>query len=135
MATKKFEPFSKVDNVGNMLKMYFYKETNTSRIALQLVKENRERELGMINHETKTLHLQRQRKVHLFLKLNAYGFNYTLINDKMVKKISVRDEFALWEFSPKYLIKHGQIMNFKNSGGFELQIFLPLKLMDKFKVY
>jgi hypothetical protein len=135
MATKKFEPFSKVDNVGNMLKMYFYKETNTSRIALQLVKENRERELGMINHETKTLHLQRQRKVHLFLKLKAYGFNYTLIKDKMIEKISVRDEFTLWEFSPKYLIEHGQIMNFKNSGGFELQIFLPLKLMDKFKVY
>lgn len=135
MDSEKFEPYSKVDKFGNMLKMYYYPNTNCSRIALKLETEKRERELGVIEHDTKTLSVKRERKRHLFMKFNAYGFNYTLCMDKIIERIVVRDEFCAWEITPKYLKEKGKILNFKNNGGFEVQIFLSLKDLDNYKLY
>lgn len=138
MATKKFkgkfDGFHKADDSGNLMRMYFYPDTNMSRVTLELKAEKRERELGVIDHKTKRLECRRDRSKHLFLKFNAYGLNYSLIDDPMIDKVFLYDDKNRW-ILPKNVIKEkGKFMNFKNKGGFELQIFVPLDEIDEYRV-
>jgi hypothetical protein len=131
---EKFDGFSKSDEHGNMLKLYFYPKTNMSRVTLMLKAEKRERELGVIDHKTKRLECRRDATKHLFLKFNAYGLNYSLVNDPMVDKVFLYDEKRRWILPKNVIIEKGKFLNFKNNGGFELQIFVPLDEINDYRV-
>jgi len=103
-------------------------------LSLKLVKEARRRRIGVINLERKTLEVKRTKSLHLFRKLNAYGFNHKLLNDsKLFDKVRLLDDFEEWLIPKEFILNNGSFLNFVNKGGFELQIFVPLEKLSDFK--
>jgi hypothetical protein len=93
----------------------------------------RKRMVGSIFPKQRIFEVKRERNKHLFLKLNAYGFNYHILsNAQLFDLIVLRDEYSTWRIPREYILENGQIMNFKNNGGFELQIFIPLEQINQF---
>jgi hypothetical protein len=122
----------KVDSSGNILRAYWYGDV--SRITLSLAKEKREREIGVINHALRRFEIKRDPKRHLFLKFNAYGMNHSLLNDQLFDSVLIEDGKNTWNVPNDWIIKNGKFLNFKNNGGFELQVFIPLDAITQFKV-
>lgn len=115
-----------VDKQGNQLWIM-----NSGNVFLKLVKEQRKRKLGFIDRGKKTFSIRRKRAVHLFRKGNAYGFNHHLLSKaKTFDMIILSDEFGEYEFPVSKVMQHGKsFMHFKQQG-FELQIFLPLEIIE-----
>ena len=122
----------KLDNSGNILRAYWY--GRVSRITLQLNKEKREREIGMIDHELRRFEVKRDPKRHLFLKFNAYGINHSLLGDGFFDKVLINDTKNIWLVPNEHILKVGKFLHFKNNGGFELQIFVPLDDIKEYKI-
>jgi hypothetical protein len=122
----------KVDSSGNILRAYWYGDV--SRITLSLAKEKREREIGVINHALRRFEIKRNPKRHLFLKFNAYGMNHSLLNDQLFDSVLIEDGKNTWNVPNDWIINNGKFLNFKNNGGFELQVFIPLDAITQFKV-
>lgn len=98
------------------------------QIYLYIKEENRKRNIARYDEETKTLFFLRDREKHLFRKINGYGFCYDLIHlEDFCENIVVFDNFETFRITKSTLNKHGEIMNFKNHGGFETQIFISLE--------
>jgi hypothetical protein len=79
--------------------------------------------------------MKRVRGIHLFKKLNAYGFNdYVLRNQSRVDWIRLSDDLGNhWKIPVNYVLNSGSYLNFK-SQGFELQRFVSLEDLEKFRV-
>lgn len=120
------------DEFGNLL----ISRTNGKRvlISLKLVAEKRPRKIGTINIAQKTIDMERVRNKHLFRKSNSYGFNHNLLKKTLLfDKVRLRDDQNEWLIPKDFILENGHFLNFKNQGGFELQIFLPLEMMEQFK--
>lgn len=104
---------------------------NSGNVYLKLLKEKKKRRLGFIDRGKKIFYIRRKRATHLFRKANAYGFNHHLISKaKSFDTISLKDEFGQYEFPVSKIIGHGRThLQFKEKG-FELQLFLPLEIIE-----
>lgn len=116
------------DKVGNTL----YRQGDI--IKLHLASEPHPRKLGKIDEVNKKLIVERNSTKHIFHKLNAYGFNYDLLNTA-TKFTHV--ELKITDLKKKYfvpieeIITKGQFLNFKGQG-FEVQIFLSLTIIEQY---
>lgn len=99
-------------------------------ISIKLKSESRTREIGVINPQERCFSVNRIREKHLFRKNNSYGFNhYILQNAKKFDKIKLSDDFGTWLIPIKLILEKGSFLHF-NKDGFELQIFLPLDVIQ-----
>ena len=99
-------------------------------ISIKLKSESRKREIGVINPQERYFAVNRIREKHLFRKNNSYGFNhYILQNAKKFDKIKLSDDFGTWLIPIKLILEKGSFLHF-NKNGFELQIFLPLDVIQ-----
>lgn len=120
------------DEFGNLL----ISRNNGRRVlvSLKLVSEDKARRIGTINIAQKTIDMERNRAIHLFRKSNSYGFNHNLLKKTLLfDKVRLRDDQNEWLIPKDFILENGHFLNFKNQGGFELQIFLPLNIMEQFK--
>jgi hypothetical protein len=117
------------DEAGNKLII------NGNRISLKFANEQYARLIGVINLENRFMFVLRTRKKHLFKKLNAYGFCYRVISEaKKFDYIKIADEFGTYLIPRKVMLDRGEFLHFKKQG-FELQIFLNIHLMNRYKLY
>lgn len=120
------------DEFGNEL----ISEQNNDTILLHLAlkEENyRNRKLGIILKDKRIFEAKRERNKHLFKKLDAYGFNYHVLkNAQAFDNVLLKDEYSTWLIPREFILENGKIMNFKNNGGFELQIFVSLEKIQPF---
>lgn len=110
---------------------------NSITLYIKLAAENRQRKIGIIDLPSKTLHIKRNRDKHLFRKFNAYGFCYKILSDtKKFDKIYLTDEHESWMIPLSFILdkENSSFLHFKGSGGFELQVFVPLDRMGEFKL-
>jgi len=122
------------DNQGNNL--IIRRKGKFVTLFLRLGSETFNREIGKINTDTKVLHIKRNKGKHLFRKFNAYGLCYQVIEDgKLFNKIRIKDEDSEWLIPKDWIVdnKDKKFLHFKGSGGFELQVFLPLEEIEQFK--
>lgn len=107
---------------------------DTILLYLALKEENyRNRKLGIILKDKRIFEAKRERNKHLFKKLDAYGFNYHIIkNAQAFDNVLLKDEYSTWLIPREFILENGKIMNFKNNGGFELQIFVSLEKIQPF---
>lgn len=116
------------DKDGNLL----YRQGNA--IKLHLKSEPHPRKIGNINEAEKFLHIVRDSTIHLFHKINGYGFNYTVLNSAKLFthiKLEIKDKKRIYLIPLVEILSQGKFMNFKNEG-FELQIFLSLTIIEQF---
>lgn len=119
------------DTTGNII----YRLNNT--LFIQLKNEKVPRKIGVINVEEKTLIIKRIENIHLFLKNNSYGFNYTVLSTattfdkvKLIEKTTAEtNEYVI---PLEEILKKGDFLNFKQQG-FELQIFLKKEIIEQWK--
>jgi len=125
---------TRMDEQGNSI--IVMQDDNILTLYLKLKSEDKKRKIGFINVNTKVLHITRNRSRHLFRKLNGYGFCYQIIEDgKKFNKIRLKDDKCEWLIPTSFILdkKNAQFLHFKGNGGFELQVFLPLETIEKFK--
>jgi hypothetical protein len=80
------------------------------------------------------LEVMRERSKHLFRKFNAYGFNHHILaNATLFDHVLLKEDNGVYNVPKEVILEKGKFMNFKNHGGFELQIFLPLDEIEKYK--
>lgn len=103
----------------------------SGNVFLKLDKENRQRRLGFIDRNKKLFIITRNREKHLHQKSNSYGFNHHIISKaKSFDKILLKDNYGEYEFPVSKILDHGKTyLQFKQKG-FELQIFLPLEVIE-----
>lgn len=104
-------------------------------ISLRL-KGDKPRNIGTVTKSTRTIEMRRIRAVHLFRKLNAYGFNdYVLRQSKTFDWIRLSDDLGNnWKVPKDYILENGEYLNFKREG-FELQRFVSLENLEQFRVH
>ena len=127
----KDEVESRGDEFGNLIIC----KNNGVRIliSLKLRAEEKYRRIGVINMARKTIEMKRKRAFHLFYTTNSYGFNHKLLADaKRFEWVRLSDETTEWKIPVKFILDNGSFLNFKDKGGFELQIFVTLEQLKQF---
>ena len=105
--------------------------TVKGNVILKLVKEKRQRKLGVINRAKRIFTIKRKRAKHLHRKTNSYGFNHHLISRaKTFDTILLKDEYGEYTFPVSKILAHGKTFMHFLQQGFELQIFLPLEIIE-----
>lgn len=103
----------------------------SGNVFLKLSKEKRHRRLGLIDRDKKLFIINRKREKHLHRKSNSYGFNHHLISKaKTFNKILLTDEFGEYQFPINKILDHGKTFMHYKQQGFELQIFLPIEVIE-----
>jgi hypothetical protein len=123
-----------VDDDGNT--MLIARKDNIIKLSLKLKEETRRRMIGFINTNTKVMYMARKRGKHLFRKMNAYGFCYRILADgKTFDKVRLKDETGEWLIPVNFLLdkENAKFLHFRGSGGFELQVFLSLDILEQFR--
>lgn len=107
---------------------------NTKTIHLKLAGEKgRERLIGTIDIEHDWLMVERKRDKHLHRKSLSYGFNeYLIKNAKAFKNIMLHDESGYYLIPLDVIKENGKYLFFKQQG-FEVQLFLELEIIKKYK--
>lgn len=103
---------------------------------IRLSTEKHRRKVGLINKKTYTMHVERSREIHLLNKMNAYGFNYHILNEAQTfdyVAIHEKETGKIYMPERKYMVKEGQFLFFKQQG-FEKQIFLTLEWLKHYEV-
>lgn len=114
------------DKNGNKLIL-----TVKGNVFLKLKNEKRKRKLGVINRAKKIFIIKRNRQKHLHRKTNSYGFNHHIISKaKTFDKILLKDEYGEYQFPISKILDHGKTFLHFMQKGFELQIFLPLEIIE-----
>lgn len=127
------------DGAGNKLIYRVYKNGNVI-IFLKLIKEKRERKIGVIDSANKILYVMRARGKHLHLTTTSYGFNYNTLNSEVIKnnfpfdRVIVTDEYGSYHIMKEEIFAHGKFLYFKFAG-FERQLFVPLSVIEKCKAH
>jgi len=120
------------DEVGNIIESTH--KVHIATLRLKLASEKHYRSIGSINMKYRQLEVVRERSKHLFRKFNAYGFNhYILANAILFDHVLLKEDNGVYNVPKEVILEKGKFMNFKNHGGFELQIFLPLEEIEKHK--
>jgi hypothetical protein len=121
------------DEAGNIIESV-HKGSKAS-LRLKLSSENYFRQIGSIDMKTRQLEMVRERSKHLFRKFNAYGFNHHILNNAILfDHVLIKDDKGLYNVPKEVILEKGKFMNFKNHGGFELQIFLPLNEIENYQI-
>ena len=121
------------DSTGN--KIISTHHGTFATIALKLNDENHHRSIGTIRFIELEFHVIRQRSKHLLIKAQSYGFNhYILDNAKLFDTVVIQDEYSTWRIPRAIMLEQGKFMHFKNNGGFELQIFVSLELLNEYQI-
>lgn len=124
--------FTIQDEIGNIIESTH--KASTATLRLKLASEKHYRAIGSINMKNRQLEVMRERSKHLFRKFNAYGFNhYILANATLFDHVLLKEDNGVYKVPKEVILEKGKFMNFKNHGGFELQIFLPLNEIEKHK--
>lgn len=114
------------DKNGNKLTI-----TMKGRVLLSLIKEKHQRNIGVIDRAKKILIIKRKRAKHLHRKTNSYGFNHLFISKaKSFDKILLQDEYGEYQFPISKILDHGKTFLHFAQKGFELQVFLPLEIIE-----
>ena len=122
-----------LDEVGNN---YLLLKQNDKVIHLYLkLLEHGKRLIGTVTKSTRTIEMKRVQSIHLFRKMNAYGFNdYVLRNQTSFDWIRLSDDAGNhWKIPVSFILEKGEYMNFKEQG-FELQRFVSLNQLEQFRV-
>lgn len=136
MATKKQEFTIRQFFLDDTGMNYLMLKQNDKLIRLYLkLSEHGNRFIGTVTKSTRTIEMKRERMIHLFRKMNAYGFNdYVLRNQNSFDWIRLSDDCGChWKIPVKYILEKGEYLNFKEQG-FELQRFVSLQNLEQFKV-
>ena len=104
------------------------------KMSLKLQSEQgRKRLIGVIDEKERVMTIRRKRGKHLHYMSNSYGFNHFILDKaKLFDDVLLYDDYGAYRIPRKYILENGKFMNFKNNGGFELQIFLSLDLITEF---
>ena len=103
-------------------------------ITLHLNGSRKGRNIGRVRLADRTLEITRNREKHLMKKGKAYGFNeYVMRTAKTFDKIELQDDYGTYVFPRQLILDRGSYLYFKEEG-FEKQLFLPLFLIQSFKV-
>jgi hypothetical protein len=104
------------------------------KIYLKLL-EHGNKFIGTVTKSTRTIEMKRIESKHLFYKFNAYGFNdYILRTRTTFDWIRLKDDKGNhWKIPVNFILENGKHLNFKQQG-FELQIFVPLNMLEQFRV-
>lgn len=135
----KSELYKFPDDFGNQIvfKILFneYSKAVSATIYLRLKDSgNYPRQIGYIDIPNRTFHCYRDSEKHLHLKTNSYGFNYFLTEEKFgIDKINVKIDRTQYLFGVEVLNTESHVLNFK-SQGFEIQKFLPMDIIKKYRV-
>ncbi len=117
-------------------KLHLKTTDKTIALHLQLESEgSRKRKIGVVTKSTKTLVIKRSRSKHLLVKGNAYGFNQHILKEaKTFDTVRLSDEHSDWKIPVEYILSEGKHLMFKQQG-FELQLFLTLTQLEKYRVH
>lgn len=103
-------------------------------ITLHLKGSRKGRNIGRVRLADRVLEITRNREKHLMKKGKAYGFNeYVMRTAKTFDKIELQDDYGTYVFPRQLILDSGYYLYFKEEG-FEKQLFLPLFLIQSFKV-
>lgn len=106
---------------------------NTIEISIKLNGDSRERHIGIVDIDTRILHIRRK-KNHLLEKANSYGFNYHIISEaKRFDKVCLSIGLVQYLIPNHVIISDGNFLWFKEQG-FEKQIFLSVSIIENFKL-
>jgi hypothetical protein len=110
-------------------------ENGLIEIKLKLKKEKFSRLLGYVKLDEQTFYCKREKKKHLLIKADAYGFNYNLLNEakRFDKVLLCIDKIDKYLIPNDYILSNGSFLWFKNEG-FERQIFLKRAEIERFNV-
>jgi hypothetical protein len=110
-------------------------ENGLIEIKLKLKKEKFSRLLGYVKLDEQTFYCKREKKKHLLIKADAYGFNYNLLNEakRFDKVMLIIDNLDRYLIPKDYILSNGSFLWFKTEG-FERQIFLKMTEIEKFNV-
>jgi hypothetical protein len=118
----------KIDEQGN--EIYIQQDI----IYLKFKNEGRARRIAHIRKEHNELFMMRVYDKHRHRKSNSYGFNYAVLkNARVVKYVSLRDDFNLYRIPIGFILEQGKHLFFKQKG-FELQLFVSIDLLHEFIV-
>jgi hypothetical protein len=81
----------------------------------------------------KLLNVTRNREKHLFKNMNAYGFNHEILTNFDDYKIDLYDDLNNWLIPVQFILQNGKFLHFA-SQGYEVQIFITLTEIQKFKI-
>jgi hypothetical protein len=132
-----FKPIhQRSDKKGNMIIVTEEPVYGNRKVYIHLAGEDKPRLIGEIDRRNKILFVRRDKSKHYHYKMNAYGFNWVVINETknfnqvllLLKDGSMKQYFMI----PVDFIKsNGMVKNFSSSG-FELQVFLRAEYLDRF---
>jgi hypothetical protein len=127
------------DNFGNVLYLRLFESpTKSHRYAvlnLKLKSENRQRHLGYVDMVNGIFYCMRDTSKHYHYKTKSFGFNWSLLNDKVfgIKTICLDvDHDATYTFPLSVLNDYGTFLNFAKQG-YELQRFLKFEFIKRYK--
>lgn len=107
---------------------------NTLRLSIRLNGADKERKIGEIDMQARTLTVTRTRAKHLLQKGNAYGLNHKLIAEATrFDTVRIVDDYGRWDIPREYILENGKFLLFAKQG-FELQIFISLEQIEPFKL-
>lgn len=120
--------WSRQDNAGN--KIYV---TSNNRIYVYNAQEKRDRLIGTISPQTKTISVRRKPH-HLHFKTNSYGFNEIMISTAHIcDTIKLSCPYGTYKIPIQKIIDNGFYLHFK-SQGFEKQIFVSIENISQYKI-
>ena len=89
---------------------YLMIRSNDKLIHLKLkLKNDKSRHIGTVTKSTRTIEMRRKRNIHLFRKINGYGFNhYVLANQDSIDWVRLSDDTGThWKIPVKYILENG----------------------------
>lgn len=127
------------DDRQNQLIVRVNKEETRLKIHLKLAAEADQRRVAEVDLKEKKMYMKREHGKHYHYTSKSYGFNWTVLNqcsgwDTLVLTVRYDDaDVEMFAIPRKVLIQQGRVLNF-NSKGFELQKFVPLSVIQEYKV-
>ena len=119
------------DKVGNGLYVYM-----NGKVLLNIASEGKRiRDIGLIKDDSLFIN---RKKNHIYRMNKSFGFNYNLLKyTELFNFVKINYEGTMYKIPKMTILNLGKIMYFKNSkdgNSFELQIFLPLPIILKYKI-
>ena len=102
-------------------------------VYLRLDGDQKDRKIGIIDRANRLIRMERKVEKHLFLQNHSYGFNYHLLKyNNSFDTIRLTDDNGLYYIPKSVVLTRGDFKRF-NKQGFELQLFLELDIIEKYK--
>lgn len=119
------------DKVGNGLYVYM-----NGKVLLNIASEGKRiRDIGYIKDDSLFIN---RKETHIYRMNKSFGFNYNLLKyTELFNFVKINYEGTMYKIPKMTILNLGKIMYFKNSkdgNSFELQIFLPLPIILKYKI-